>query len=163
MLPFAPITLSLDSTSGGFCYAVLQGAETLLDWGSRELPSRTPEAIRHKIGKITQRYSPALIVIEDIAQSRRREWAREFATAVEEFSREQGIEVVAVSRRQVQTEFAATGKTKYLIAVAVSRIFPELEPRLPRKRKPWMSEDERMSIFDAVSFALVVLRSRPPL
>jgi hypothetical protein len=161
MLPSAPITLSLDPTSGGFCYAVLQGPETLLDWGSRELPSRAPEALRQRIGKITERYHPTLIVIEDTAQSRRGEWARESAAAVEEFSREQGIEIVAVSRRQVQEDFAATGKTKYHIAVAISRLFPELEPRLPRKRKAWMSEDERMSIFDAISLALVALRSRP--
>ena len=32
--------------------------------------------------------------------------------------------------------------------------FPELEKRLPRVRKPWMSEDERMSIFDAVALAI---------
>jgi hypothetical protein len=31
---------------------------------------------------------------------------------------------------------------------------PELAPRLSRFRKPWMSEDYRMSIFDAVALAL---------
>ena len=35
-----------------------------------------------------------------------------------------------------------------------SKRFPELAPRLPRSRKPWMSEDYRMSIFDAVALAL---------
>ena len=35
--------------------------------------------------------------------------------------------------------------------------FPELAPRLPRFRKLWMSEDERMSIFDALSLALALL------
>ena len=33
--------------------------------------------------------------------------------------------------------------------------FPELAPRLPRFRKPWMSEDYRMSIFDAIAFGRV--------
>jgi hypothetical protein len=62
-----------------------------------------------------------------------------------------------VSRREVQKRFVHSGTTKYEIAVAVARLFPELTSRLPRQRKPWMSEDKRMSIFDAVSFALVAL------
>jgi len=161
MLPSAPITLSLDPTSAGFCYAVLQGTETLLDWGSTELSARTREMVLQRIGKIIRRYAPSLIVIETVERSRRGVWAREFTASVEEFCRAGSIEVVKVSRRQVQEEFAATGRTKYNIAVAVARLFPELEPRLPRKRKAWMSEDERMSIFDAVSLALVALRPSP--
>jgi hypothetical protein len=38
--------------------------------------------------------------------------------------------------------------------VAIAKRFPELALRLPRFRKPWMSEDYRMSIFDAAGFAL---------
>lgn len=37
---------------------------------------------------------------------------------------------------------------------AIAERFPELQPRLPRVRKIYMSEDERMDIFDAVSLAL---------
>ena len=44
--------------------------------------------------------------------------------------------------------------TKQEIAIAIAERFPELAPRLPRSRKPWMSEDYRMSIFDAVALAL---------
>jgi hypothetical protein len=40
--------------------------------------------------------------------------------------------------------------------VAIAKRFPELAPRLPRFRKPWMSEDYRMSIFDAVAMALTL-------
>ena len=43
---------------------------------------------------------------------------------------------------------------KQEIAIAIAERFPELAPRLPRSRKPWMSEDYRMSIFDAVALAL---------
>ena len=43
---------------------------------------------------------------------------------------------------------------KQEIAIAIAEHFPELAPRLPRSRKPWMSEDYRMSIFDAVALAL---------
>ena len=42
--------------------------------------------------------------------------------------------------------------TKYQIATTIAERLPELAPRLPPFRKPWLSEDYRMSIFDAVSF-----------
>jgi hypothetical protein len=44
--------------------------------------------------------------------------------------------------------------TKHQIAVVIAGKFPELAPRLPPVRKPWMTEDARMAIFDAVALAL---------
>lgn len=153
-------TLAVDPTSEGFCFAVLQGSETLLDWGCREVLSRKPEEWRRKLGKLIGRYCPELIVFEQMKQSRRGPWARTFTDDLELWAMEHGISIAQVSRSEVQEAFAASGSTKYEIAVAIARMFPELEPRLPRQRKPWMSEDERMSIFDAVSFALVALGHR---
>jgi hypothetical protein len=55
----------------------------------------------------------------------------------------------------VKQAFSESGaSTKHEIAVAIAKRFPELAPRLPRFRKPWMSEDYRMSIFDAVAFGV---------
>jgi len=52
--------------------------------------------------------------------------------------------------------------SSYLISqnksVRSNQRFPELAPRLPRFRKPWMSEDYRMSIFDAVAFGLTSIK-----
>ncbi len=36
----------------------------------------------------------------------------------------------------------------------VAERFPELARYLPPERKPWMSEDLKMAIFDAAAFAL---------
>ena len=69
---------------------------------------------------------------------------------------ESKLRIRAFSRRHIRQAFAAEGAvTRQEIATAIPRRFPELAPRLPRERRPWMSEDYRMSIFDAVSFALV--------
>jgi hypothetical protein len=55
----------------------------------------------------------------------------------------------------VKQEFSESGASnKFEIAKTIAARFPELTPRLPRFRKPWMSEDYRMSIFDAVAFGL---------
>lgn len=37
--------------------------------------------------------------------------------------------------------------------------FAELARYVPPERKPWMSEDPRMAVFDAPAFALTVLRT----
>jgi hypothetical protein len=53
--------------------------------------------------------------------------------------------------------FESHGKTKRDRAVAIAEAFPELASRLPRVRRPWMSEDERMNIFDAMALALTAM------
>ena len=62
-----------------------------------------------------------------------------------------------MTRAQVAQHFEASGGTKYEIAVAITRWLPELEGYLPPRRKLWFPEDERMNVFDAVSFALTAL------
>jgi hypothetical protein len=157
MIPNTRITLALDTTSGGFAFAVLQGNETLIDWACSEVSKTKPQVWRGRVEKLLARYEPDLLALPDVEEPRRGRWAKRFTLDVESFATERGIAVRRVSRREVQEQFADSGVTKHEIAVAVTRLFPELASRLPRQRKPWMSEDKRMSIFDAVSFALVTL------
>jgi hypothetical protein len=64
------------------------------------------------------------------------------------------------SRAKVKQAFSKSGtSTKQEIALDIVNRFHDLAPRLPRFRKPWMSEDYRMSIFDAVGLALTFLLS----
>jgi hypothetical protein len=81
---------------------------------------------------------------------------RTLIETITETGRTHGIEVRAIPRRRVIRAFASVGgATKYAIAVVIAERFPELAPRLPPVRKPWMSEDARMAIFDAMALALV--------
>jgi hypothetical protein len=67
--------------------------------------------------------------------------------------------VKRVSKSAVKHAFAeCPNQTKYEIAVAIGKRFPELAPRVPPFRKPWMSEDYRMSIFDAVALGLAIFQ-----
>jgi hypothetical protein len=50
-------------------------------------------------------------------------------------------------------------KTKHDIALVLADRFPELRSWRPRRRKAWMSEDERMNIFDALALAESFLAS----
>jgi hypothetical protein len=47
--------------------------------------------------------------------------------------------------------------TKYERAQAVIKRFPILTQKLPPKRKPWESEDHRMSMFAAAALAMAYL------
>ncbi|MES3031684.1 MAG: hypothetical protein V4699_00365 [Patescibacteria group bacterium] len=63
------------------------------------------------------------------------------------------VKVSLFSRAQVrQVYFADDVGTKHALAEILAKRFPdELGHRLPPKRKPWMSQDSRMDIFDAVA------------
>jgi len=54
--------------------------------------------------------------------------------------------------REAFKEYGAGIKDE--IASAIVGLFPELEWRLPPKRKIWTKEDFRLAIFDAVSAAI---------
>jgi hypothetical protein len=98
-----------------------------------------------------------VLVVEDSSSAECRRWPR-----VQLLIRELGaqaarmnINVRLISRARVRKAFAASGaSTKHEIAKAITSRFPELGPRLPPERKPWMSEDARMAIFDAAGFGL---------
>ena len=63
---------------------------------------------------------------------------------------------VARSRKQVSVVLSTDrALSKHEIAEILAKRFPEeLGSRLPPKRRPWMSEDSRMDIFDAVAMGV---------
>jgi len=67
-----------------------------------------------------------------------------------------------ITRRRIRAigTLPQTG-TKHGRAHFLAERFPELQAFLPPVRKLWMPEDDRMSIFDAVSFALACLLAQP--
>lgn len=72
-------------------------------------------------------------------------------------------EAAAFSRTNIRDTFRAYGTTKRDIALAIAERFPELAHRLPRVRKPWMSEDERMGIASlAMTYLVRTDRKRRP-
>jgi len=92
-----------------------------------------------------------VIVLEDYAGkgSRRCQRIQWFINDISQLAAKQKIRVRSFSRAKVKQTFGESGASnKYEIAIAIAKRFPELTTRLPRFRKPWMSEDYRMSIFD---------------
>jgi hypothetical protein len=150
--------IALDPSRRGFAFAVLEGSERLVEWGVAALSSNEDREYLVRVSELFDRYPPDLLVLEGEKGSRRGLRARRRIRKAAALAGERKVSVLTPSRADVRRVFEASGTTKWEIAVAISRFFTELEPRLPRKRKPWMPEDERMGIFDAVSFALTALR-----
>ena len=147
--------LAIDPTSKGFGFAVLEGPTVLIDWGVKHARSDRNAKSLEKAAELIERYRPEVLVVERSAAKgfRRCLRVRQLIEDLLALSRDCHIRARRISRRKVQRCFSKTcSATKRQIAVALVERFPELEPHLPPVRRPWMSEDGRMGIFDAVAF-----------
>lgn len=151
-------TLAIDPTTSGFGFVVIEGSGRLVDWGLTRLREPDAGSFRERIEKLLDRMQPQLLVLEDMHDSRRGERAITWARLAQMCAQKRGIQVEKVGRAEVAEHFVSSGATRWDIGLAISRFFPELAPSLPKKRRIWESEDRRMAIFTAASFALTILR-----
>src|SRR5215510_13203187 len=152
-----PRVLAIDPSTRGFGFAILEGPDRLIDWGVKETKTDKKKRSLKLIAELMERYQPRVIVLEDFEGkgSRRCQRVGELIKDISKVALKRGIRVKSISRLKVKQAFSESGASnKQEIAVAIAKRFPELAPRLPRFRKPWMSEDYRMSIFDAVAFGV---------
>jgi|SRR5215470_86755 len=150
--------LAIDPSTRGFGFAVLEGPSRLIDWGVKETKTEKKKRSLTFIEALIEQYQPKVVIVEDYAAkgSRRCSRVRELIDDISKLAVKRKIKVRRFSRLKVMQVFSESGaSTKYEIAIAMAKRFPELAPRLPRLRKPWMSEDYRMSIFDSVGLGYV--------
>jgi hypothetical protein len=156
--------LAIDPTTKGFAFVIFEGSDLLLDWGLSDVkPDRKNALCLMRIESLLSRYVPDVVVLEacDGRGSHRRRRVRSLIRSIRGLAARKGFRSRAFSRAEIRRAFAALAKaTKHPIAVEIAQRFPELTARLPRVRKPWMSEDERMSIFDAAAMALTYFETR---
>jgi hypothetical protein len=160
--------LAIDPITRGFGFAVLDGPQLLVDWGLRGTkPSPNPmQRSLREIIKLLEVYSPDRVVVEDYlgARSRRGKRGRQLIERIMALAGERRVPTHRISRAGLHRAFAADNAcTKYTIALATVRRFPELAIRLPPIRKPWMSESTQMGVFDAVALALAFYARQRPL
>ena len=151
--------LGIETTSTGFCFAVLNDTERLIDWGCREVEGDTSFFLR-KLGKVIDTYRPDVLVVEDPAESLKGDKVKDWLAWAEEYAHKRKIKSVAVSREMFQALTASYGSSKRERAKRLGRLFPELEKLVPPRRKTWKSEKRRMGIFVALERALLVARRR---
>ena len=151
------LALAIDPTSRGFGFALFEGPQTSLDWGVTDIRSQKNVVSFERIKKLISFYQPEVLILEDCSQteSRRCQRIHDLIDNIEKFTQSQKIPVVKYSPSRVQEVFSFFDvRTKHQIAEKICEWLPELSPRIPPKRKPWMPEDPRMAIFDAVALIL---------
>jgi hypothetical protein len=157
--------LAIDPYSRGFGFAVMEEPFQLIDFGLK-IPTKAKGNDGKRLKKVEamiNRYQPDVLVAEDsqAKECRRKPRTRKMLHDIQKLVAGRNIAFVRLSWPAVQrivTERPTS--TKYTVATKIAQQFQELESYLPALRKPWMSEDETMNIFDATALALAMLLIR---
>jgi len=155
--------LAIDPTSKGFGFAVLEGTDRLVDWGTRTCQGDKEAACMKAVMELCDWYGPDVLMLEDCTArgSRRRARVRALLRRIAALAMKANVRVRFIPWSRVYPALIPEkAPTKDENARAVAARFPELARQLPPVRRPWMSEDERMAIFDATALALAALAPR---
>lgn len=156
--PKHPRVLAIAPSTRGFGFAVVEGQETLVDWGVKSVQGDKNTECIAKVKEMIAHYQPGVLVLEDASakDSRRSLRIRGLTKKIIALASSRNVTRVLFSREQIKNVFFPDGEgTKHALAERIANRFPEeLGFRLPPKRQPWMSEDYRMNIFEAISLAV---------
>lgn len=145
-------SLAIDPTHRGFGFAVLEGPDRLIDWGLCYVTGDTTPGSLRRLADLLRRYRPDTLVLEDCAARtcRRGPRVRNLLGRMAAIAAGSRIRVHRVSSDAVRRAFSTnSAAAKHDVATRVAARFPELLSKLPKPRKPWQAEDERMAIFGA--------------
>lgn len=149
--------LSLDPTSKGFVFALLEGQDRLVEWGHANVFADNEKEWLARVEELVQRVEPRLIVLETTIGTKRRERAKRLIAATRKLAGSMRIATNSVRRIDVLEAFGSP-TNKWELAVIISKWFPELTPQLPEKRKLWQGENLNIRVFEAVAVALAIAR-----
>jgi hypothetical protein len=157
------VVLAVYPSARGLGFALFEGPLAPVDWGVHELRGAEKNVRSLRIvDRLIRRYQPDMLIVQDTSPSgtRRARRIRLFHEMLAELADRHGVHLRSYTRAQVRHCFAPLGlTTKDGIAETISRHLPELGRFLPPRRKPWMSEDARMSLFDAAALGLIFFQS----
>jgi hypothetical protein len=154
-----PKILSLCPGSRQIGYAYFEG-EKLIEWGVKNntmgpIPERLlTRGLRLILGLVT-RFEPETIVLPSFENEIRRTSCRKFSNAAAAILSTTKAEVVFQMPRQSMEFFASQmdqrKSRKHQVMVDLAIIFPELQPSVPRPRRPWDPQNYWTPMFDAVA------------
>jgi hypothetical protein len=152
--------LALDVRPRSFAFVVFGNSHELLDWGARSFRGglnavRVPRG--PKVMRLIDEYVPEVLVLKN-PQTKTSE---RIIHGIRKQAKLHRITVRLLSQNVVKETFAGRNRNKHQIASAIAERFPELLYILPPKRKPWQSEDYRMSIFDAAAVGTAYFEPDP--
>jgi len=153
------LVLAIYPQSRGFAFALFEGWLAPVDWGVQEVRGRDKNAhCLKRIDSLFALHAPDVLILQDMSEhgTRRAPRIQELNNRIAELAERRGILVHMYSRTQVVEFFAHRGATtKQKIAEGIAKHVPALNLYIPPARKPWMSEDPRLGIFEAAALAWI--------
>ena len=145
--------LAVQLTYRGFGFTVFEDQNTILDWGHASVDSHDPEIFKKRLIAFIE-YDQIKTVLSYSGYKRPVQIQKNIAS-LEQICKSQAVKCKIISKEEVHSLFESLGShTKYQRARLIASYIPDLAHKLPPPRKPWMSEDLRMSIFDSACLAL---------
>jgi hypothetical protein len=151
------LILAIYPQSRGFAFVLCEGWLAPADWGIHE--ARGPEKNARclaRINSLLELHMPDVVVLQDMADggTRRAPRVQELNARIADLADLRGMKVRKYSREEIIEYFTDLGaSTKHRLAETIAKHVPALALYVPPKRKPWMSEDPRMGIFEAAALA----------
>jgi len=156
--------LSLDIRSRSFGFVIFEGSNHLLDWGVKSFRpgvNVVKLSAAKKLVALLDEFNPSAVVIRKPVREINRKRAPLLAT-VRRVAKHRRIPIRLIPLRAIKKAFVGAERNKDEIAAAVAQRLPELATRLPPKRKIWLCEDYRMSIFDAAALGVAYFNRGKP-
>jgi hypothetical protein len=155
--------LAVYPSTRGFAFVLFEGALSPADWGVKEIRgAQKNNRCLLAIASLIDQYQPGVLILQDTSPrgTRRARRIRNLNASIGELAESVGIPTIAYSRIEVLNAFASVApRNKHDLAEAIAKHIPAFDRYLPPPRKPWMSEDARMSLFDAAALALTFFQS----
>ncbi|MGB4820575.1 MAG: hypothetical protein WBP33_15805 [Saprospiraceae bacterium] len=151
------IICAIYPNANGFGFVYMENARKLIDFGAVRINPIINRKVLERIKKCFNYFRPTLVIVPDPEgkSSRVGRRTRKLINKIVAYAETEKIPVVQYPRDQIRDVFEGFGKTtKYEIAQFLLSEFTELEPKRPRERKLWMSEDRNMAVFDALSLGI---------
>ena len=151
--------LAIAPKSRGFGFVVMESQTSPIDWGvrtGRGDPVEKQIITLTKVRDLLEQYEPSLLILEQVdRRSRHGGRIRLLLESIHNVAVWEKVKVRRISISWVRKVFQAFNAwTKHDIATVIVHHLPELAPRMPPPRKPWMAENHSMAIVDAVALAL---------
>ncbi len=156
--------LAIFPSREGFGWIVFDGPLSPVDWGvcmgARKAGApdeKNARAITHFEARMKQ-YHPAAIVLEAFegAGTRRSTRIKRLCRSIIALAAVHGTPVRILHRDQIAGCFAnSRADTRHAVATVVASFLPELQRRLPPKRRAWKTEFPDMALFNAAALLIV--------
>ncbi len=152
------IVLAVHPNVRGIAYTAFDGPLAPVGWGIKRITGsdknlKSVEAVQ----QLVEQFQPDILVLEDCSGpgSRKSDRVRRLHRLILNYAEGESIETHAYARHAIRECFKAVGaKTRFEIAAAIAAMVHVFSNKMPKAKKIWMSEDNRLKLFDAASLVM---------